>query len=179
VARSDSIIVAVAVLIIIGPLTIVSASRGCLHCSNFFISSQSQQEDKPPTPPVTLSSHSGTIRRGVCRREAIKRVQPPYPTEAEKQNIKGIVTVEVVINEKGHVESARSLSGPDALKEAAQEAAKRWRFRVARIGGRPVKTTCALSFQFPPASSQAKRAGTNPKRAASNKRVQRSATANS
>jgi TonB family protein len=112
---------------------------------------------KDPAAPTILPGHSGSIRRAVCRHEAIKVVQPVYPLEAKKAGINGDVVVEIKIDEKGRVESARALSGPDALKEAAVEASKKWKFRVTRIGGKPVRIVCALSFSFPPKNSQEKK----------------------
>jgi TonB family protein len=144
-------------LLIIGPLTVASESKSYVHCSDQSSSLQAEPKDKPPIPPTILPSHSGSIRRGVCRREAIKTAQPIYPTEAEKQGIKGAVVVEIIIDENGRVDSARSLSGPDALRGAAVEAARKWRFRVTRVGGKPVKIACALSFSFPPMGSQVKK----------------------
>ena len=149
--------IATTVLLVIGMLTVSSESRSDFHCSAQSNSLQAETKVKPTAPPAILPSHSGSIRRGVCRREAIKTAQPIYPIEAEKQGMKGVVVVEIIINEKGYVESARSLSGPDALRDAAVEAAKKWRFRVTRIGGKTVKIACALSFTFPLTDSQAKK----------------------
>jgi TonB family protein len=120
-------------------------------------SPQSEPKDKSPSPPRILPGYSGSTRRGVCRREAIKVAQPIYPPEALKERIKGDVFVEIIINESGNVESARALSGPDALKDVALEAAKKWKFRVSRINGKRRKVAYVLSFSFPPRGSQTKK----------------------
>jgi TonB family protein len=148
--------IATSVLLVIGMLTVSSESRSDFHCSDQSSSLQAEPKVKPASPAI-LPSHSGSIRRGVCWREAIKTAQPIYSVEAQKQGIKGVVVVEIIINEKGRVESARSLSGPDALRDAAVEAAKKWRFRVTRIGGKTVKIACALSFTFPLTDSHTKK----------------------
>jgi TonB family protein len=157
VIRKQIISVAAAPLLITGMFIITSRCRPYFHGPGSSLLLQAERKDKSPAAPIILPGHSGSIRRGVCRREAIKTAQPIYPTEAAKQGIKGIVIVEIIIDEKGHVESVRGISGPDTLKDAAEDAAKKWRFRVTRIGGKPAKTACSLSFLFPPVASQIKK----------------------
>jgi TonB family protein len=154
--QSQSIRIATAVLFILGSLKAASATKFYSHYSEQDNSSQAEPKNKHPSPPAILPGHSGSIRRGVCRGEAIRTAEPIYPAEAEKQGLNGVVVVEIIINEKGHVKSSRSLSGPDSLKEPAEEAAKKWRFRATRIGGKPVKVACTLSFTFPPVDSKGK-----------------------
>ena len=62
----------------------------------------------------------------------IHRVQPVYPEEARKNKIQGVVIVEAIIDETGHVKKAEvsySKSTPDeSLVIAALEAVKQWTY---------------------------------------------------
>jgi TonB family protein len=100
-------------------------------------------------PPMVLPGHEGGYRVSLCSAWASKRVQPIYPPEAQSKGIKGNVVVKVFVNKKGRVESARALSGPAMLKQAAVEAARQWEFPITRVGGKPIKTTCPIRFFFP------------------------------
>jgi TonB family protein len=155
-------IAAVALLIVVQLSTPLEVCNS--QASKQISSPQSEPNDKSPSQPIILPGYSGSIRRGVCRGEAIKVVQPIYPPEAKKEGIKGNVVAEIIIDETGSVESARALSGPDALKDVALEAAKKWKFRVSRISGKRVKIACVLSFSFPPRISQAKKVRSGYKR---------------
>ncbi|HEX8353066.1 MAG TPA: TonB family protein, partial [Pyrinomonadaceae bacterium] len=60
----------------------------------------------------------------------------------------GNVTVYLVVNEKGDVESVQRADGPQQLQQAAAEAARRWKFNPTVVDGRPVRVTGFLSFSF-------------------------------
>jgi protein TonB len=78
----------------------------------------------------------------------LKRVDPVYPVQARQARLTGAVTVEVMINEQGNVSSARALSGPMALRDAAVGAARAWKFKPSTLGGVPVPTTTNIIFNF-------------------------------
>jgi TonB family protein len=95
----------------------------------------------PPPKVVTQSS-------GVVLGAAVKRVEPGYPDVARQNKQLGSVRVEVGIDEQGNVATARALSGPLLLQNAAVAAARGWKFRPSTIGGVPVKTTTVIIFNF-------------------------------
>lgn len=78
----------------------------------------------------------------------IKKVPPEYPDNAKAANVTGEVQVEVVIDEKGDVISAKAVSGPDLLKSAAVDAARQWKFKPMKISSKPVKVAATLTFDF-------------------------------
>ncbi|HVG22323.1 MAG TPA: TonB family protein [Blastocatellia bacterium] len=80
--------------------------------------------------------------------EALKRVQPSYPLSARSARQGGTVSVEIVISEDGNVVSARAISGPDLLRNAAVSAAKGWKFKPSTRDGKPVKSTSTITFNF-------------------------------
>jgi TonB family protein len=58
------------------------------------------------------------------------------------------VSVAVTIDEEGNVVAARATQGPPELHNAATAAARAWKFSPARQGGRPVRATRTLIFNF-------------------------------
>ena len=135
-------------LLAIFSLSISCARRSFQQNSNLGNSSQTVPE-AAPLPPIVLPSTTRGLRREVCERQAIKKRQPVYPDEAERENITGSVVVDIIIDEKGVVESAHALSGSTSLREAAVEAAMEWRFRPYTVGGKPEKIICSITFSFP------------------------------
>ncbi len=59
-----------------------------------------------------------------------------------------MVMVEVTISEKGDVVSARAMSGPSLLRDAAVSAARRWKFKPSTRDGKPVSSVSTISFNF-------------------------------
>jgi protein TonB len=79
---------------------------------------------------------------------AITKVDPGYPAAAKQARQAGSVAVEVTISEQGIVTSARALSGPMLLRNAAVAAARAWKFRPSTLGGVPVTTSTTIVFNF-------------------------------
>jgi TonB family protein len=79
---------------------------------------------------------------------ALKKVAPAYPAEAKAAGVSGKVEVQVTISEKGQVIEAIAVSGPELLREAAEQAAKQWVFKPAKADRRPVKVQGIMIFNF-------------------------------
>jgi len=94
-------------------------------------------------PPKTVRQSAGVVPGS-----AVKKVDPVYPAEAREARQTGVVAVEVTISEQGNVTSARALSGPTILRNAAVLAARAWKFKASMIGGVPVTTTTTIIFNF-------------------------------
>jgi periplasmic protein TonB len=98
----------------------------------------------PAEPPPKAVRRSAGIVSGV----AVKKVDPVYPKAAREAQQTGVVAVEITINEQGNVTSARALSGPDLLRNAAVSAARAWKFKPSLLGGVPVTTISTITFNF-------------------------------
>lgn len=61
-------------------------------------------------------------------RALVSRVEPEYPEMLLRKRIGGNVRLELIITEKGSVESVTVLGGNPILAEAAAKAAKQWVF---------------------------------------------------
>lgn len=75
---------------------------------------------------------------------------PRYPAEAVRQGWEGTVMLRLRITAAGAVEDVAIATGSGfaILDEAAASAVKRWRFRPARKGDRPVKAIVLLPVLF-------------------------------
>jgi TonB family protein len=83
--------------------------------------------------------------------EATHKVDPGYPIELMRQNVRGMVTLYAVIHSDGSVGEVRVLSSPDErLDRYAQSALARWRFRPALKDGKPVDLEAVVSIPFHP-----------------------------
>ncbi len=78
-----------------------------------------------------------------------KYVEPEYPAYAKKHAIMGVVTLRIVVSAKGRVDDVRVLESSDHMFDApAIEAAKRFRFKPARLNGEPVRSAVVVPVRF-------------------------------
>ena len=82
------------------------------------------------------------------RASAISLPNPTYPAIARAAQAAGTAEVAVVIDERGVVISAKSISGHPLLQAAAVSAAREARFPPVLIGGKPVKVYGILKYDF-------------------------------
>jgi TonB family protein len=85
----------------------------------------------------------------VMEKLLVHRVEPTYPPEARKDNLQGIIALDIVVGRDGSVVSMRALNGPDVLARAAMDALRWWKFAPYRVNGEPavVETTVAVEFK--------------------------------
>jgi len=118
-----------------------------------------QPKTAPAQPPAAAQKPSGAdglekkdggppVAVGSLIARAKSRVSPSYPQIARNARVTGVVTVFLVVNEKGEVESVERAEGPTQLQQAATDAARRWKFTPTVIDGQPVRVTGYLSFNF-------------------------------
>ena len=100
--------------------------------------------EAPPAPRPLLKPVSG----GVLNGKAMSLPTPVYPDVARRMRTEGVVQVEVVVDETGKVVSARALSGPGMLREAAVKAAYLAHFSPTKLSGMPVKVTGMINYNF-------------------------------
>jgi TonB family protein len=80
--------------------------------------------------------------------KAVKKVQPTYPPIAKAAGAQGPVSVQILVNEAGEVESAKATAGHPLLQQAAVDAAKGWQFSPTKLSGNAVKVSGTISFVF-------------------------------
>ncbi|HYP00738.1 MAG TPA: energy transducer TonB, partial [Pyrinomonadaceae bacterium] len=99
---------------------------------------------------VVTSNGSKPINAGAAglSGKAIKKIQPKYPPIAKAAGAQGPVSVQIVINEGGEVESAKAVAGHPLLQQAAVDAAREGRFSPTKLSGNAVKVAGTISFVF-------------------------------
>lgn len=90
------------------------------------------------------------IEVGVMDAIALDPIQPQYPPDAKDTKVFGVVSVQVVVDEKGSVITATAIDGPSLLHRAAVKAAYQERFPPTLLSGVPVKITGKLNYKFIP-----------------------------
>ncbi|HEX7957650.1 MAG TPA: cytochrome c oxidase assembly factor Coa1 family protein [Pyrinomonadaceae bacterium] len=88
------------------------------------------------------------VQGGLLDGKATSKPAPPYPPVAKAARASGTVIVRVLVDEQGHVVSASGVSGHPLLQAAAVAAAKQARFSPTVQGGRPVKVSGLLTYNF-------------------------------
>lgn len=91
------------------------------------------------------------LRAGMQPPVVIYKIEPEYSEQARKARIQGTIVIEGVIDEKGNTHALRVRDGLGlGLDEQAIEAVKKWRFRPATRGGKPLAIigTFYLTFRL-------------------------------
>ncbi|MFN2510089.1 MAG: energy transducer TonB [Pyrinomonadaceae bacterium] len=108
----------------------------------------------PKTPPQndaadpTNVAGSNTLSVGSLNHWATKRVVPVYPQLAKASGIVGVVKVYVTTDTDGRVITVSNSEGPPVLKQAAEFAARQWRFQPAIVADKRFGLTGFIEFNF-------------------------------
>jgi TonB family protein len=102
----------------------------------------------PTSNSVTSSDEVEPSDAGILNSRAIDLPKPIYPAEAKKVHAAGQVQVKVFLDEKGNVISAEAMFGPEALRAAAVDAAKRAKFNPTVVNGVAVKVFGIITYDF-------------------------------
>ena len=109
----------------------------------------SAANSQAPAPTAAALPPDGKpLEVGSLLPKAAQTVQPTYPPTARAARISGRVTVFLMLDEKGAVASVERTDGPEILRRAAEDAARRWKFRPTVINGQPVRVSGFINFNF-------------------------------
>jgi len=95
----------------------------------------------PLDSPILLGSD-------VTPPERILYVQPVYPEIARKSRAAGVVIMEIVVGRSGDVTEVKVLKSHPLFDAAAVEAVKRWKYRPAMLGEKPVRVFMTIRVEF-------------------------------
>ena len=91
---------------------------------------------------------SRLVMGGVLNGKALKKPNPSYPADARYARAQGTVTVQIVVDEKGDVISAKAVSGHSMLRPAGEAAARRAKFTPTMLCGKPLRVTGVITYNF-------------------------------
>ncbi len=89
-----------------------------------------------------------TVRGGVLNNKAISLPKPAYPPIAKRAKASGTVVVQVLVDEKGNVVSARAVSGHPSLQAVSVAAARGAKFSPTKVNGKSVKVSGVIRYDF-------------------------------
>lgn len=115
------------------------------------------QQDTAGAQPATktiaegaIATDSNTLSVGSLNHWATKKVVPAYPQLAKASGIVGVVRVYVGTNTDGRVVGVYRSEGPPVLRQAAESAARQWRFQPAIVADKRFGLTGFIEFNFTP-----------------------------
>lgn len=88
------------------------------------------------------------VNVGSLLNKATQRVPPSYPAIAKSAHVTGVVTVFLELDEKGAVSVIHRTDGPQMLRQAAVDAARKWKFKPTLVDGQPVRVIGYINFSF-------------------------------
>lgn len=103
---------------------------------------------EPPKTEVPPKAPEFIMMGSLSPANAVKMITPVYPVVAQRSRIEGKIMVEVELDEKGNVTSAKAVSGHRFLRTAAEDAAQRSKFKPAMFGDGPVKGKGTITYNF-------------------------------
>jgi TonB family protein len=80
--------------------------------------------------------------------QKIRDVEPIYPDEARRANVRGVVIVEITVGVDGSVMDARIVRSIPLLDAAALDAVRLWQYEPVRDHGIPVPVIMTVSVPF-------------------------------
>jgi TonB family protein len=100
-------------------------------------------------PSVLSEKPQVQVPAEVMEKLLLHRVEPTYPPEARRENLQGIIAIDIVVGRDGSVVSMKALNGPDVLARAAMDALRWWKFEPFRVNGEAAvaETTVAVEFR--------------------------------
>ena len=107
-----------------------------------------ETEVKSVPPPVVKKPPAVIRTSRVLNGEAISLPKPTYPQHAVVINLQGSVKVQVTIDEKGNVISAKAADGHAFFRAVAEQAARNARFKPTLLNDEPVKVTGVIVYNF-------------------------------
>lgn len=78
-----------------------------------------------------------------------KTVAPNYPSELKREGVVGMVTLSILVDEKGNVQNPiiKKSSRPE-FEKPALDAVSKWKFEPAKKDGKPVAVQVVIPMKF-------------------------------
>jgi periplasmic protein TonB len=102
----------------------------------------------PIPPPQPAAKRIVRVGSNLKAPRQTHSVQPEYPPLARQTHVRGTVTVNAVIDERGNVVQARALNGHPLLIQAALNAVLQWKYEPTLLNGTPVAVEMEVTVHF-------------------------------
>jgi TonB family protein len=100
--------------------------------------------------PETPRTGRVTLTPGVMQENVLVMKMPSYPANVDPAQVDGTVRLAVIVSRTGFVQNPRVVSGDSALRQAAIDAVKTWRYRPYMLNGLPVEVETQVNVTFSP-----------------------------
>jgi protein TonB len=102
----------------------------------------------PPSVPAPVAPPPVAAVKTASNPKLISTTRLVYPATAKQSNIQGSVTVSANIDANGIVVSAKALSGPLLLQQAAVDSVRQWKYSPGLIDGKPAPSQVTVGVEF-------------------------------
>lgn len=110
---------------------------------------ETKPKEEPTSAPTETSDGLQIVNLGrLSSTMATEMSTPVYSQLAKNLNLQGQVTVQVLINEEGKVTEAEAIEGHRLLRESAEQAARKSKFKPILVDGKPVKAKGYIVYNF-------------------------------
>ncbi len=116
--------------------------------SNNPVNEKPEITDVPKPPPPPVKKKNTIVSGGVVNGKAVRLVMPVYPAAAKSVQLRGQVTVQVLIDEDGNVVSAQAIKGHQLFVNHAVKAARQSTFTPTTLSGEKVKVRGLIVYNF-------------------------------
>ncbi len=102
----------------------------------------------PQVEPVVKEPVPIPVAGNVMASKLLQRDDPQYPLVAKEAGVEGVVVLRVLIDRSGAMQEATVVQGHPALRAAAVESLKTWRWEPIKVDGEAVPASTTLAFNF-------------------------------
>jgi protein TonB len=88
------------------------------------------------------------VSAGVAVGLLLQKTSPIYPPIAKTARVSGTVVLGATISKTGSIEGLHVISGPEMLRQAAEDAVRSWRYRPYMLNNEPVAVETTVSVIF-------------------------------
>jgi TonB family protein len=106
-------------------------------------------DSAPAVPAPTAKADPNQVANvGSLKNYASRLVTPVYPALERQRNVQGVVSVQITLDEEGKVVGAKAISGPPSLRQPAQDAAEKSKFKPVIAGDRAIRAMGVINYNF-------------------------------
>ncbi len=80
--------------------------------------------------------------------QVLTEIRPLYPIEAKAKQLEGSVVMDILIDEQGVVRQVSVIEGAEIFRPGATEAMKKFKFKPAKVEGKPVAVRIRYTLNF-------------------------------